>query len=146
MSLEQSIITDIQSIINSAREKAVQAVGHERVLMYWNIGRRIFEEEQQGRERAVYGDRLIVYLSDQLKPQFGQGFSSRNLKNFRLFYRRFPIVSTLRTQLSWSHYRFLLSINGDEKIEFYIQETVKNNWTARQLDRQIGSQLLNDFY
>ena len=141
MNLNESIINDIQSIINKARESAVRAVDHERVMMYWHIGKRIFDEEQHGRDRAVYGERLIDYLSEQLQPQFGQGFSSRNLKNFRLFFRRFPIASALRTQLSWSHYRFLLSVNSDEKIEFYIQETVKNNWTARQLDRQIESQL-----
>jgi len=141
MNLNESIITDIQSIINRARESAIRAVDHERVVMYWQIGKRIFEEEQDGRERAVYGKRLIEYLSDKLQPQFGQGFSSRNLINLRQFYRKFPIVSTLRTQLSWSHYRFLLTINNNEKIDFYIQETVKNNWTARQLDRQIGSQL-----
>ena len=141
MNFNESIITDIQSIINRARESAIRAVDHERVVMYWQIGKRIFEEEQDGCERAVYGKRLIEYLSDKLQPQFGQGFSSRNLINFRQFYRKFPIVSTLWTQLSWSHYRFLLTINNDEKIDFYIQETVKNNWTARQLDRQIGSQL-----
>jgi len=107
MNLNESIITDIQSIINRARESAIRAVDHERVVMYWQIGKRIFEEEQDGRERAVYGKRLIEYLSDKLQPQFGQGFSSRNLINLRQFYRKFPIVSTLRTQLSWSHYRFL---------------------------------------
>jgi len=141
MNLEQSIITEIQSIINKARESAVRAIDHERVIMYWQIGKRIFEEEQHGQERAIYGERLIGYLAEQLQPQFGDGFASRNLNRFRQFYRKFPIVSTLWTQLSWSHYRFLLTINSDEKIEFYIQETVKNNWTARQLDRQIGSQL-----
>ncbi|MCR8557388.1 DUF1016 family protein [Mucilaginibacter sp. BJC16-A38] len=141
MNLNESIINDIQSIINRARESAVRAVDHERVIMYWHIGKRIFEEEQHGQDRAQYGDRLIGYLAEQLLPQFGQGFSFRNLNNFRLFYRKFPIVSALRTQLSWSHYRFLLGVNNEQKLEFYLEETVKNNWTARQLDRQMGSQL-----
>ncbi|MGF7078811.1 PDDEXK nuclease domain-containing protein [Mucilaginibacter sp. UYCu711] len=141
MNLNESIIIDIQSIINKARESAIRAVDHERVVMYWHIGKRIFEEEQHGSERAVYGERLIGYLSDQLQPQFGKGFSSRNLNHFRQFYRKFPIVPTVWAQLSWSHYKFLLNISNDEKIEFYIKETLKNNWTARQLDRQIGSQL-----
>ena len=141
MNLNESIITDIQSIISKARESAVRAVDHERVLMYWSIGKRIFEEEQHGKDRAVYGDRLIGFISDQLQPQFGTGFSVRNLNHFRQFYRKFPIVPTPWAQLSWSHYKFLLNINNDDKIEFYIQETIKNNWTARQLDRQIGSQL-----
>lgn len=141
MNLNESIINDIQSIINKAKESAVRAVDHERTLMYWDIGKRIFEEEQHGRERAIYGERLITYLSDKLQPQFGSGFSSRNLNHFRQFYRKFPIVPALRAQLSWTHYKILLNINNDEKLGFYKEEAVKNNWTARQMERQIGSQL-----
>ena len=141
MNLNESIIIDIQSIIRRARESAVRAVDHERVLMYWNIGKRIFEEEQGGEERAEYGTQLLKYLSDKLQPQFGSGFSRRNLEWFRQFYRNFPIASALRTQLSWTHYKSLLSLNGNDKIEFYLQETLKNNWTSRQMDRQISSQL-----
>ncbi|QXV66302.1 DUF1016 family protein [Mucilaginibacter sp. 21P] len=135
------IIDEIKGIISNAQINAIRAVDHQRVIMYWNIGKRIFEEEQHGRERAVYGERLIGFLAEQLKPQFGEGFAIRNLNRIRQFYRKFPIVSTAWTQLSWSHFRFLLTIPNDEKIDFYLQESVKNNWTARQLDRQIGSQL-----
>ncbi|WP_428328010.1 PDDEXK nuclease domain-containing protein [Mucilaginibacter sp.] len=141
MNLNESIITDIQSIINKARESAVRAVDHERVIMYWHIGKRIFEEEQGGKDRAVYGDRLIHYLSEQLMPNFGSAFSFRNLNYFRQFYRCFPIVNALRSQLSWTHYRSLSQVEKQEKREFYLAETVKNNWTGRQMDRQIGSQL-----
>ncbi|WPU98448.1 PDDEXK nuclease domain-containing protein [Mucilaginibacter sp. cycad4] len=141
MKSDAIIIDEIKSIINNAQTAAIRAVDHQRVLMYWSIGKRIFEEEQHSRERAVYGERLIGYLADQLKPQFGEGFAVRNLNRIRQFYRKFPIVSTLWTQLSWSHFRFILTINNDEKIQFYLQESVKNNWTARQLDRQISSQL-----
>ncbi|HEY8928628.1 MAG TPA: DUF1016 N-terminal domain-containing protein, partial [Mucilaginibacter sp.] len=70
--------------------------------MYWNIGRRIFEEEQKGKDRADYGTHLIRSLSEQLQPEFGSGFSYRQLNWYRQFYRMFPIVSTLRTQLNWS--------------------------------------------
>ena len=97
MNLNESIITDIQSIINKARESAIRAVDHERVVMYWHIGKRIFEEEHHGKDRAIYGERLIAYLSEQLQPQFGKGFSSRNLNHFRQFYRRFPIARTAGT-------------------------------------------------
>jgi predicted nuclease of restriction endonuclease-like (RecB) superfamily len=135
------ILDEIKSIIDHSRKNAAQAINHERVVMYWNIGRRIFEEEQHGRERAIYGEKLIDYLADRLQPEFGDGFAIRNLNRFRQFYRKFPIVSALRTQLSWTHYKSLLSINGEDKIEFYIQETLKNSWTSRQMDRQIGSQL-----
>jgi len=141
MNLNESIITDIHSIINKARESAVRAVDHERVIMYWHIGKRIFEEEQHGRDRAVYGERLIGYLSQQLQPQFGRGFSARNLNLFRQFYRGFPIVQTVSAQLSWSHYSLLLTIPEAEKREFYKIETIKNNWSFRQVERQIGSQL-----
>jgi predicted nuclease of restriction endonuclease-like (RecB) superfamily len=141
MNLNETIIIDIQSIINNARDKAVRSVDHERVLMYWHIGKRIFEEEQHGKERAVYGERLITYLSEQLQPQFGRGFSSRNLNLFRQFYRGFPIVQTVSAQLSWSHYSLLLTIPESEKREFYKIETIKNNWSFRQVERQIGSQL-----
>jgi len=141
MNLNESIITDIHSIINKARESAIRAVDHERVIMYWHIGKRIFEEEQHGRDRAVYGERLIGYLSQQLQPQFGRGFSARNLNLFRQFYRGFPIVQTVSAQLSWSHYSLLLTIPEAEKREFYKIETIKNNWSFRQVERQIGSQL-----
>jgi predicted nuclease of restriction endonuclease-like (RecB) superfamily len=141
MNLNESILTDIHSIINKARKSAIQAVDHERVIMYWHIGKRIFEEEQHGRDRAVYGERLIGYLSQQLQPQFGRGFSARNLNLFRQFYRGFPIVQTVSAQLSWSHYSLLLTIPEAEKREFYKIETIKNNWSFRQVERQIGSQL-----
>jgi len=141
MNLDKSIITDIQSIINNAKNKAIRAVDYERVLMYWQIGKRIFEEEQGGRERAIYGEKLIPFISEKLVPKFGNCFSPRNLNYFRHFYRCFPIVNALRSQLSWTHYRSLSSIDNEEKRTFYIAETVKNNWTARQMDRQIGSQL-----
>jgi len=141
MNLNDSIIIDIQSIISKSRESAVRAVDHERVLMYWNIGKRIFEEEQHGKDRAIYGERLIPYLSDQLVPLFGNAFSARNLNYFRQFHRLFPIVNALRSQLTWTHYRLMLSFDPEDKRAFYIEEAIKNNWTARQLERQIGSQL-----
>ncbi|MWB93103.1 DUF1016 family protein [Flavobacterium sp. GA093] len=109
--------------------------------MYWNIGKRIFEEKQQGKERAEYGTYLIKYLAEQLQPEYGSGFSVRQLERYRQFYRTFPIASALRTQLSWTQYKLLLSIDTQEKREFYIAESVKNNWTSRQLERQINSSL-----
>jgi predicted nuclease of restriction endonuclease-like (RecB) superfamily len=137
----QSIIPDIKAIISSSRENAIRAVDNERTLMYWNIGKRIFEEEQQGKDRADYGTYLIKFLSEQLQPEYGSGFSYRQLNWYRQFYRTFPIVSALRTQLSWTQYKLLLAIDNSEKREFYIAESVKNNWTSRQLERQINSSL-----
>lgn len=109
--------------------------------MYWQIGKQIFEEEQQGKDRADYGAYLIRYLSEQLQPKFGSGFSYRQLNFYRQFYRTFPIVSALRTQLNWSQYKLLISIDNEDKRTFYIEESVKNNWTSRELERQIYSSL-----
>lgn len=141
MNIRKSFLQEIQSIIAQARAKAVRLVNHERVLMYWQIGKVIYEEEQGGKERAEYGAFLIKSLANELQPQFGSGFSVRQLERYRQFYRMFPIASTLRTQFSWSHYKLLLPVNNKDKREFYIAETEKNNWSTRQLERQINSGL-----
>lgn len=141
MEIRKALVQEIHAIIVHAREKAVRSVDVERMLMYWQIGRIIFEEEQQGAERAGYGEFLIKSLADSLEPQFGTGFSSRQLNLFRQFYRVFPIVNALRSQFSWTHYRVLIRIENQDKRDFYIAETEKNNWTARQLERQVNSHL-----
>lgn len=136
-----NVFEQIHSIIANAQTKAIRAVDNERVLMYWQIGKVIFEEEQQGKDRAEYGKFLIKSISETFKPQFGTGFSIRQLERNRQFYRTFPIATALRTQFSWTHYKNLISIDNQDKRDFYIAETEKNNWTARQLERQINSQL-----
>ncbi|AMO20042.1 DUF1016 domain-containing protein [Flavobacterium columnare NBRC 100251 = ATCC 23463] len=136
-----TIITDIKSLISNARTSAIKAVDYQRTLLYWHIGERIFNEEQQGKDRADYGEYLIKYLSEQLQPEFGSGFSYRELHRYRQFYRTFPIVDSLRTQLSWTHYRTLIRIDNEDKREYYIAETAKDNWSVRQMERQINSQL-----
>jgi len=141
MIVNQSIITDIKAIIAQSKDNAIRAVDHQRTLMYWHIGKRVFEEEQNGKDRADYGSYLIKYLSEQLQPEFGSGFSVRQMERYRQFYRTFPIASALRTQLSWTQYKLLLSVDSEDKRAFYIAETVKNNWTSRQLERQIYSSL-----
>lgn len=141
MLIHPSIISDIKSIIAQSKERAIRAVDHQRTLMYWHIGKRIFEEEQEGKDRADYGKYLIKYLSEQLQPEFGSGFTHRQLERYRQFYRTFPIATALRTQLSWTQYKLLLSVDSEEKREFYIAETVKNNWSSRQLERQVYSNL-----
>ena len=141
MLTNNNLLLEIKNLIANAREKAIRSVDFQRTLLYWYIGERIFNEEQQGKERAEYGNYLIKYLSEQLTPEYGSGFSYRQLNRYRQFYRTFPIVSTLRTQLSWSHYKLLLGLNDEDKREYYIAETVKNNWSVRQMERQINSQL-----
>ena len=141
MQLKKELIQQIHSIIATAKDRAIRSVDTERVLMYWQIGKVILEEEQDGKERAGYGEFLIKSLAEALEPQFGSGFSYRQLNLFRQFYRSFPIVNALRSQFSWTHYRTLIRIDNQDKKEFYIAEVAKNNWTARQLERQVNSQL-----
>jgi predicted nuclease of restriction endonuclease-like (RecB) superfamily len=137
----KTIIPDIKAIIANAKDKAIRAVDNERTSMYWRIGQRIFEEEQQGKDRADYGEYLTKFISKQLEPEYGSGYSKRQIELFRQFYRTFPIANALRSQLSWTHYRLIIRLDGQDKIDFYIAETVKNNWNTRQLERQIYSSL-----
>lgn len=137
----QSVIPDIKAIIAASKDKAIRAVDNERTLMYWYIGQRIFEEEQDGKDRADYGECLTKYISQQLEPEFGSGFSKRQIELFRQFYRSFPIANALRSQLSWTHYKLIIRLDSQDKMDFYIAETVKNNWNTRQLERQIYSSL-----
>lgn len=141
MLVNQHIITDIKALIAQSKEKAIRAVDHQRTLMYWDIGKRIFEEEQQGQDRADYGKYLTEYIANELEPEYGSGYSKRQIELFRQFYRTFPIANTLYSQLSWSQYKLLIRIDNQEKIAFYIAEIIKNNWTVRQLERQIYSNL-----
>lgn len=141
MEFQNDILVKIKSIISDAQSNAVRAVDNQRVLMYWQIGKIIFEEEQLGKSRAEYGSYLIKSIAAEFQPQFGTGFSVRQLERNRQFYRLFPIASALRTQLSWTHYKALISVDNQDKRDFYIAESEKNNWTARQLERQINSQL-----
>lgn len=112
-----------------------------RVQMYWQIGRRIVEEEQGGQARAEYGKSLIKNLAKELEPEFGSGFGKRQLDYSKKFYLEFPIVHTLYAQLNWSQYKWLLDIADKDKREYYILETINNCWTARQMKRQINSML-----
>ena len=100
MQINESILLQIQAIIANAQARVILSVDTERMLMYWHTGRVVFEEEQQGKDRAEYGKYLIRAISDVFQPQFGTGFSVRQLERNRQFYRAFPIASALRTQFS----------------------------------------------
>lgn len=141
MEINKSIFSQIQDIISDAQQREIRSVDFERVLMYWRIGKVIFEEEQHGEDRAAYGTFLIRSISEEFQPVMGSGFSIRQLERNRQFYRLFPIAAALRTQFSWTHYKLLIPITSHDKREFYIAEAEKNNWSARQLERQINSQL-----
>jgi len=134
-------VDDVKNIIGAARTKAVRSVEFHRVEMYWKLGERIFVEEQQGKERADYGSYLIKNLAEKIEPEFGSGFTVRQLERSRQFYRFFPIASALRTQLNWMQYKLLISIDDTDKREYYELEAIKNSWTGRELERQINSSL-----
>lgn len=136
-----ALIDDIRGIIDSARAQAVRSVDFCRVQMYWQMGKRIFEEEQQGKERADYGAYLIKNLAKELQPEYGSGFSARQLAFCRQFYRLYPIANALRSQLNWTQYRMLIQIPETDKREYYELEAVNNAWASRELERQIHSQL-----
>lgn len=109
--------------------------------MYWAIGQRIVEKEQQGKERADYGTYLIKNLAKEIEPEFGSGFGERQLKFCRQFYNTYPIRNALRSQLNWSQYRMLIQIPDPDKREYYELEAVNEGWSGRQLERQINSML-----
>ena len=135
------LYNEVREIISSARQNAVRSVDFSRVQMYWQIGRRIQEEEQKGKERADYGTYLLKNLAKRLEPEYGSGFSVRQLEMCRQFYRIYPIANTVCAQLNWSQYKLLISIPDEYKREYYQLEAVNNCWTKRELERQINSQL-----
>lgn len=116
------------------------------VYTYFEIGRIIVEEEQNGKEKAKYGDTLIFNLSVKLSEQFGKGFSRTNLKQMRQFYLLYSTKTIGQTvsdqfKLSWSHYVILIKIEDPLKRSFYEIETINNNWSVRELERQKNSSL-----
>ena len=137
----QNLVGEIKQIINDARAHAIRSVDFCRVQMYWAIGQRIVEKEQQGKERADYGTYLIKRLAQEIEPEYGSGFGERQLKFCRQFYKTYPNGNALRSQLNWSQYRMLIQISDPDKREYYELEAVNEGWTGRQLERQINSML-----
>ena len=163
-----NLLERIAEILIQARTKVIREINRAQVLAYWEIGREIVEFEQKGKARAKYGEELIKKLSADLSAKFGKGFSERNLRNMRAFYLNFPIRQTLSAKskeaqklqtlpaesevgqapsdkfeprLSWSHYCELLKVEEPLARSFYEQEAIQNNWSVRELKRQINSML-----
>ena len=139
--LPHYFVDDVRKIIEDARLNAVRSIDYCRVRMYWKLGKRIFIEEQCEKDRADYGSYLIQNLANIIEPDFGSGFSKRQLEKCRQFYRTFPIASAVRTQLNWFQYKLLIGINDTDKRSYYELEAIKNAWTGRELERQISSSL-----
>ena len=135
----QQLLEDIKTLLHTSRQYLQQTVNTTMVQTYWNIGRLIVEDEQQGKERAEYGKKQLEQIAETLTQEFGKGFDATNLRKMRQFYQVFPIQDTVRLELSWSHYRRLMRIENGESRAWYIQESIENNWSVRALERQIST-------
>lgn len=134
-----TLYNTINQIIEDARNTVYRTANFTMVQAYWNIGKTIVEEEQNGKERAEYGQELIKQLSKKLTKKHGKGFTETNLKYMRQFYQVFEKSHALRDQLSWTHYRLLLKVENDRARQFYMQESIECNWSTRSLERQINN-------
>jgi len=162
-----NLIERIAEILNQARTRVVREINRAQVLAYWEIGKEIVEFEQKGKARAGYGEKLLKKLSADLSAKFGRGFSAENLRLMRKFYLTYQKSKTLswksedeksktvsgkseiskapsdifEPMLSWSHYCELLKVEEPLARSFYEQEAIQNNWSVRELKRQINSML-----
>lgn len=140
---ERSFVDEIKCLVENARLNAYTAINAVMLETYWNIGKRIVEQEQQGKSRAEYGTQLLNLLSEELTTAYGKGFSARNLRNFRQFFLSFPnekIWNTRVPNLTWSHIRTLLRVTDDTARMWYLNEAAQEMWSVRTLDRNISSQ------
>jgi len=143
---------EIKRILEQARSQSYHAINFTMVQAYWHIGRLIVEEEQRGKTKADYGTALMRTLARKLSQDFGKGFNETNLNYMRQFYQAFPIPHALRgksdfdirkvgirPEISWTHYRLLLKVKDEQVRNFYLTEAIENQWSTRQLERQINS-------
>ena len=135
---QNQLIGNIVKIIQQARSQVRQTVNSAMVQSYWEIGRLLVEDEQQGKERAEYGKYVLKTVSERLTTMFGKGFDERNLRKMRQFYLTFPIRDSVRPELSWTHYRRLIRVENPIARQWYLNETIENNWSVKALDRQIS--------
>ncbi len=141
--ISDSLIADVRNIIEEGRRHAFAAAGQVAILTYWNVGRRIVEEEQHGNARADYGKNLIPALADRLTIEFGSGYGRRNLAYYRKFYLEFSDLEILHTHvqnLNWSHIRRILSVSNPEAREWYLKTAAEDMWSVKTLDRNISTQ------
>ena len=133
------LLGSIRTLLVDGRKQVATAVNTAMVQTYWHIGRLIVEDEQQGESRAEYGKQILKSLSVSLTEEFGKGFDARNLRHMRQFYLVFPIWNAVRTELSWTHYRTLTRIENESARHWYMNEAIEQGWSARALERQIGT-------
>lgn len=140
--LPPELYQQIHGILHAARQQSYRAVNTAMVEAYWQIGRRIVEHEQGGEARAAYGQGVLAALAARLTEDFGKGFTSANLRNFRQFYLTFTdeqIRYALRSNLTWTHLRQLMRIDNLDARNWYMNEASQQGWSARALDRQMST-------
>ena len=152
---KRTLLGDIQNLVKQVRTGLARTVNNTMVATYFEIGRLIVEDEQEGKYRAEYAKETLKNLSEQLTKEFGMGFSVDNLENMRRFYLTYAEGSILQPteksetvsrisrtpfKLSWSHYVFLMRLSDDER-RFYEIESAEQNWSLRELERQFDSSL-----
>jgi predicted nuclease of restriction endonuclease-like (RecB) superfamily len=135
----ENLYSAIRQVLQQARQNIARTVNNTIVQTYWQVGRHIVEYEQGGDTRAKYGEGIIKGLSQKLVAEFGNGFTATNLKLMRQFYIAFQNGHALRDELSWTHYRSLLKVQNEEARLWYLNECIHENWSTRQLDRQINT-------
>lgn len=138
-----SLLNSIGELLETARTQIAVTVNNIMVQTYWQIGKYIVEYEQNGKERAEYGKKLLQNLSQDLTLRYGSGFNRSNLQYMRKMYLTFPICTTLSCKLSWSHYQEILKADDELEISFYVKECENSNWGVRELRRQMKSMLFH---
>ena len=138
LSNSSHLFAEIREVLVTARRTAYKAVNFAMVTAYWNVGRLIVEDEQQGNTRAEYGKAILADLSKRLTDEFGKGFDERELRRIRQFYLVFPKWDALRPELTWTHYRLLIRVQNEQARLWYMNEAAEQTWSSRQLDRQIS--------
>ncbi len=137
-------LRDVTHILSQAQTQGYRAVNTVMIQAYWLVGARIVLEEQHGKKRAGYGDKLIERLSKALSQKQGSGMSVAQLWNCRQFYTVFPTVEKLYTvcrELSWSHLRLIMRLNTESERQYYVEETQKGGWSVRELERNIRTDM-----
>ena len=135
------LIDSIGKLLEDARKGVAKTVNTILVETYWKIGKRSVGYEQKGNQKAEYGTELLARLSRDLSLKYGKGFSKSNVYLMRQFFLKYPKFQTLSGKLSWSHYVELLNVSDDLARSFYEKQCIKENWSVRELKRQINSML-----
>lgn len=136
-----NLIGNIGILLEESRKQAVKSINTLLIKTYWGIGRNIIKYEQGGKEKALHGSKLLDNLSKDLSKRYGKGFSIDNLERMRKFYLMFPNSAAVSRKLSWWHYCLIMRIKNPNARGFYLIETEKENWSTRELERQINSLL-----